>query len=457
MHGLNNMPMENDKIPGPKGLPFLGVYFPFTNNPLAFLTQNAIEYKWISEFTIAGHRIIHLSHPDHIQHVFTEGNARYRQGKDRDHMQILFGKGLLTSDDDHWKKQRKLIQPVFHPHSAAALTQGIIDTAIPFIESMKKKAGEERDIHAFSLILINRIISNTLFSEISERTLKVGDILVDLKADALVRLKYPPAPLWLPLPANYKFSRKRAIVYDTVKEIIAERRKDNIPSNDILSMLMQAKDKDSGEEMSDEELAEELVGIYAAAHEPVSIALTYCLYLLAKNPEEMEKLRAETGSVLKDEALSFSHFKKLEYTLLVIREALRLYPPVWISGKQAIADDVIDGYKVKKGDNITFSPVIVHRHPELWPDPGKFDPSRFSPERMRSVHPYTYFPFGGGPKYCVGSHLAMTILQATVVLITRSFDLTPSRDARIELNPFTTLKPKEGIRMMIQKAKGAHA
>jgi cytochrome P450 len=217
--------------------------------------------------------------------------------------------------------------------------------------------------------------------------------------------------------------------------------------NDLLDSFLEARDKTSGQAMSNEELTEELLGVYAAAHEPVAIALTYALFLVAKHPEVRTKLMEELRPLNEEQALSPASYPAMRYTKNVVQETLRLYPPVWVSGKRALADDVIQGYKIRKNDNFIYSPVLLHSHPDFWEAPERFDPDRFN---NKIKHPFAYFPFSGGAKYCVGSHLAMMILQLCLAEIVLHFKIETDIET-VNINPFTTLKPVNRILADVSK------
>jgi cytochrome P450 len=381
----------------------------------------------ICSFRIFHHRIIHISDPVHLSHILNTAPEKYTQSRDRDHMKLLFGDGLLTTTGPHWKKQRALIQPCFGRNQVADMV-GKINKQLT---KRSLNTGKIFDLHAWSLDTVNAIMADIIFSDNSEETLAIGNELVDLKADTLARLRDYSLPLWIPTSGNLAFKKRRAAVYGAINRKIVSGLHSNV---DLLNAFTSAKDS-AGKGMKRKELAEELLGVYAAAHEPVAIALTYALKLIAEHPQVSEKLRAELNG------------SDQPYLKQVIRESLRLYPPVWISGKRAIADDEINGFLIRKNDNIIYSPMILHRNPQYWSEAEKFMPERFN----ENHHPLAWLPFGGGQKFCVGSHLALTILQLAVGHIVKNYELEPDPANEVSINPFTTLKPLTELRMKAKR------
>ncbi|HSI91479.1 MAG TPA: cytochrome P450, partial [Adhaeribacter sp.] len=345
----------------------------FTGNPLQFLNQYALNPEGISQFNILHHRIVHVSEPKHLKHLLLASQEQYTQSRDRDHMQLLFGNGLLTSTGQHWKKQRALIQPAFGKKNLEKFAEKINYQLGRFPLPTQKTF----DLHAYSLNLVNHIIADLTFSRTDAGTLQTGNQLMDLKAETLARLQHFSPPLWLPTPANLRYKKRRKTVYNFIQKLITKRKESGENHPDLLDAFRLASNKTTGKGMSEEELREELLGVYAAAHEPVAIALTYTLFLVANHPEVAAKLQQEAQKILTGPEPNFKTIEKLVYTKQVAQEALRLYPPVWISGKRALQPHNLNGYDIRKNDNFIFSPMIVHRHPDHWPEPDKFMPERF--------------------------------------------------------------------------------
>ncbi|MDQ3108261.1 MAG: cytochrome P450 [Bacteroidota bacterium] len=438
--------METKKIPVAHKSGMLKTYKIFTKNPLQFLCEKATNDSGISQFNLLHYRIVHFTHPEFIRHVLTDSEGKYTQSRDRDHMKLLFGDGLLTSSGKHWQKQRNMIQPCFGMPQMEKLFAGITKQ----INNFPVPVGDKTDIHQFSLDLVNRIIAEVIFSDASDEILEIGNVLVTLKTDTLARLSDFALPLWMPTTRNSAFKKQRSFVCESIRKLIVARKASAQKPDDLLTFFLRAKDKQTGEVMSEKELTEELLGVYAAAHEPVAIALSYVFFLLANHPQHVELLGEELSHVLNGGEISMENFRGLVYNKQVVQETLRLYPPVWVSGKRALQDDVINGYRIKKNDNIIFSPLLIHRHPSFWKNPDEFDPDRFAPGKERNA--FAYIPFSGGTKHCVGSHLAMMILQLVLAKTTAEVSMETTAK-KIEINPFTTLKPLEQLSFRVSKRR----
>lgn len=419
-------------------------FFSFIRNPFLFLQDHALHPEGITQFRLLHHRIVHVSKPEHLKVLLQASPEIYTQSRDRDHMQLLFGNGLLTSAGKHWQKQRARMQPCFAKPNLEALFHKISRQ----LNRFPLPENTDFDLHAYSLNLINYIIADLVFSRTDSETLALGNLLVDLKADTLRRLRDFSLPLWVPTSQNLKFRQERKTVYQGIQKLIYGRENSANSETDLLVLFREAKDKETGEMMSEAELIEELLGVYAAAHEPVAIALSYTFYLISTNPETEAKLRKELQENLTDQELSVAQLHQLTYTKRVVQEALRIYPPVWISGKRALKSTDLNGFQIKKNDNFIYSPLILHRQPTLWNNANAFDPDRFL--SLKAIDPFAYLPFGGGIKFCLGSHLAQLILQAAVAKIYSQYTLR-TKVKEIEINPFATLKPLNAFTFQARK------
>ena len=439
--------MESKRIPKASGLPRnpLKLYRAFIDDPLTFLQSNTLNDEGISCFNIFHHRIVHLSHPGHIKQVMQDGDS-FTQSRDRDHMRLMFGNGLLTSAGKHWKKQRLLLQPCF----GKSQSEKLFDKIIAQILSRPLPTEGPFELHRFSLDLVNRIIADILFSRTDDGTLSIGSRLVTLKADTLARLRDYALPLWVPTSRNLSYGADRSAVNKAIGDLVSARKASREEHNDLLSAFIGARDKTTATGMADSEVREELLGVYAAAHEPVAIALTYALLLVSKDDDVRERLTSELNRFVINGRFTATDLRGMRYLKQIVDETLRMYPPVWISGKRAVRSVDVSGFAIKANDNIVYSPMIVQRDEKLWPDPETFDPERFSDKSDFS--PSAYFPFGGGAKHCIGAHLATTILTTAVACLFARFALHPLQND-IQLKPFTTLRP---INELTFTARHAH-
>jgi cytochrome P450 len=256
---------------------------------------------------------------------------------------------------------------------------------------------------------------------------------------------------WVPTPGNARFRKAVLALRKIVLDIIAERCRDGRDHNDLLSMLLAVRDEETGEGMKDDQLRDEVLTLILAGHETTATALSWTWYLLSQNPEAERKLHAELDQVLGGRAASVGDLPNLNYTGMVIDEAMRLYPPVWAVGREAIADDEIMGYHVPKGCNVVLSQWLAHRHPAFWTNPNRFEPERFSAERAAGRPRYAFFPFGGGPRMCIGNLLALTEAQIVLATVAQKYRLRVLANHPIGLQPLVTLRPRYGLKVTLER------
>ncbi|MBZ0298476.1 MAG: cytochrome P450, partial [Anaerolineae bacterium] len=257
-------------------------------------------------------------------------------------------------------------------------------------------------------------------------------------------------PDWLPLARNRKRQAAAETLDRVIRVIIHERRKTDADKGDLLSMLLLSED-DSGTRMTDQEVRDEAVTLFAAGHETTSNALTWTWYLLSQHPEVEARLHAEVDVVLAGRAAMLSDLPNLPYTAMILKESLRLYPPAWVlNARQAEAEVEIDGYRIPKGGYIFLAPYAVHRSPRYFEDPLRFDPNRFSPEQEKRIPRYAYFPFGGGPRVCIGNSFAMMEAQLILATVAQQFRLALLPDQLVDIDPLITMAPRYGLRMRTQ-------
>ncbi len=315
----------------------------------------------------------------------------------------MVGEGLLTSEGEHWRRQRKLTQPAFHRDRLAGFGKTMVDDTMHTVESWSKRVGQTIDVHDEMRRLTFRIVGHTLFSvnlddddadRIGAAVTEAIHHMVWTSVASPVRV-----PSWIPTPANARFKRALAVMDDVVQRIIDEHRRGE-PKDDVLSILMAARYEETKDAMSDRQLRDEILTIVLAGHETTANLLAWTLYLLSKHPDVERRMHREVTDVVGDRRATLADLPKLTFTTHVLEESMRLYPPAWSFERQAIEDDVVGGYEVKAGTIIALSPYLLHRHPRHWDNPEGFDPDEFSPELIGAGRPaqYAYLPFGAGPR-----------------------------------------------------------
>jgi len=433
-------------------------------NPLNLFVRAAKECGDIARLRVGPIHLHVLSHPDYAHHVLVKEARNYRKGtRGYDTMRLLLGNGLVTSEGDFWKRQRRIAQPAFHRRAIAGFVRTMGTASLDLARQWEQMIGDRVDIGDAMTDLTLRIAGETLFSvDVSGDSSVLGDSLTTVLSgfNRLATSVLPNPSRW-PTPANRRFNRALTAMEGVVYRIISDRRQGvNEPeAPDLLSMFMGARDEETGESMSDEQLRDEVFTMLMAGHETTANTLTFTLMLLAQHPEVARRVEDELDSVMDEGVPTMEQLGQLQYTKQVIQESLRLYPPIWILGRKAVEDDVIGGYKIPAGSFVYFSPYVIHRHPGFWDNPDKFDPERFDPEHLASQKALgrpkmAYLPFSGGTRKCIGDHFAMMEALTVVATLLRRYRLTLPVDFKETLVPSVTMRLGESLNMAIERRSG---
>jgi cytochrome P450 len=310
------------------------------------------------------------------------------------------------------------------------------------------------DVAAEMSRLTLRVVGKTLFSmDLTGDAAEVGrGLVVALGFLGRRAMGFLPPPVWVPTPASVRFLRARRALDRVVYHIIQTRRRTGEDAGDFLGMLLAARDADTGEGMSDQQLRDEVMTFVLAGHETTAVALAWTWYLLARHPDADARLRAEVAAVLGGRAPTVEDLPALRYTRMVLEETMRLYPPVWGLGRQAIAADSIGGYPIRAGAPVSMSPYVTHRHPAVWDDPERFDPERFTPERVAARPRFAYLPFSGGPRLCIGNEFALMEATLVLALVAQRYRLVLAPERRVVPQVTLTLRPRGGLPMTLERA-----
>ncbi|MBV8859191.1 MAG: cytochrome P450 [Acidobacteria bacterium] len=439
--------------PGPKGvLPGLQ-FLSFTRDPLGFLTGVARGYGDVAYFGGMPDDFYLLNHPDYIKDVLVTRNASFMKGRGLQRAKRLLGEGLLTSEPPLHRRQRRLAQPAFHKQRINAYASLMVNDALK-LERERWRDGRTLDVAQEMMRLTLAIVGRTLFgTETEAEAEEVRDALSASMA-SFGRFMLPFAELLsrLPLPANKRFEQSRARLDRIIYRIIEERRASGEDRGDLLSMLLKAQDEEGdGGMMTDEQLRDEAMTIFLAGHETTANALAWTWYLLSQNPEVEARLHAELTEVLSGRPPTAEDLPRLRYTEMVFAESMRLYPPAWILGRRALEDYEVGGYSIPRGALVILSPYIMHRDPRFWPEPERFDPERFTPEAKASRPQFSYFPFGGGPRRCIGEGFAWMEGVLVVAALAQRWRLRLVPGQRVEPRPMVTLRPRRGVLMTAER------
>lgn len=427
--------------PMPKGEGWLGHSRILTEDILQALPRWAAEHGDAVSLRMPGIPAIAVFSAEGVRHVLQTNAKNYsKRTYAFDKMRLFLGQGLVTSDGELWKRQRRIAAPAFHRQRIEAFAGTMVQATRDLLERWSRASGPAPvDVDRAMMALTMRIASETLLGkDLSGEADAVGEALTFLTLDTNARInRLVDLPLALPTPNNRRFLRAVKVLDDLLGQLIAERRRSPGDHQDLLSMLLEARDEETGEGMTDTQLRDEAVTIFAAGHETTSNALSWTFFLLAQHPEITDRLHEEVDRVLEGRAPTVADLPLMPYAKNVIQESMRIYPPAWITDRMAEGDDEICGYRVRAGTHIFVSPWATHRHPRYWQDPEVFDPDRFTPARSEGRPAFAYFPFGGGPRVCIGNGFAMMEAQIILAMIAQRF--------RPELAPGAVVTPERGI------------
>jgi cytochrome P450 len=442
--------LKTEKRPsGPRGRLLSGNLDDFANDPLEFLSAVAREHGPIAALRFGRTRAFLLSDPALIEEVMVTQRTSFVKSRALRAQRRLLGNGLLMNEGDSWLRQRRLAQPAFHRNRIAAYADVIVDHSSRFVDSLEP--GGAVEIHERFKTLTIGIVSTALFgTDVAHRASAVGPAIEDTMTRyasrrGLSRL----VPDWFPLPVNNAYRKGVKEIEDTVLDIIAARRADGKQREDLLSMLMEAE-YENGEAMTDRQLRDEAVTLFLAGIDTPSLALSWCWYLLSQHPEAERAMVIEVDSVLGDRCATFSDLRRLSYTEMVVNEALRLFPPAWLLTRRAVEPVTIGDTKIPTGAVVFMSPWVAHRDPNYFPNPLCFDPDRWCNGAAAALPRFAYFPFGGGPRVCIGAAFAMTEMVLCLATIAQRLRFRLAADARVVPHPSMTLRPRDGVRVIIE-------
>lgn len=434
--------------PGPPASGPLGSLPDIRRDRLGLLIKSVHDYGEVVHFRMLNRHVVLLANPDHVRHVFQDNYRNYsKQTPGFRVLRAFLRNGLLTNEGDQWLRQRRIAQPAFHRSRIAAFAKTMTTAATKLADRWDGDKASETNLTADMMRLTLRIVGETLLStDVTHEADRVGQALtVALRSANRAVGRIVDIPQWIPTPANVRLRRALAALDDVVYEIIDQRRHEANDTGDLLSMLMHARDEETGEAMTDCQLRDEAMTIFLAGHETTAVALGWTWYLLSKYPEVAQRLRDELTDVLGGRPPSFYDLPRLTYTEQVIKESMRLYPPAWIISRCAIAADRIGGYDIPPRTIIFASPYVTHRLPRLWENPEGFEPGRFDHDRVESTPPFTYFPFGGGPRQCIGNTFAMMEMVLVIATLAQRYRLDLVPGAHGGLAPGITLRPSQPI------------
>ncbi|HSF23983.1 MAG TPA: cytochrome P450 [Blastocatellia bacterium] len=437
--------------PSPKPRPLLGHLSMFRRDPTGFLLDSAREYGDVVHFKFGPQEVYLLNHPDYIRDVLVTNNRNFVKSRGLVMAKKFLGEGLLTSEGEFHRRQRRLAQPAFHRQRINAYATVMTDYGAQ--TRNRWQANETLDISQEMMRLTLAIVGKTLFdTNVEAEASEIGKALTDVM-QLFDRITSPFAGLLekLPLPSNIRWLKAKQRLDETMYRIIDERRRSGEDRGDLLSMLLLAQDEEGdGTGMTNQQLRDEAMTLFVAGHETTANALTWTWFLLSQHPEVEAKLHDEIDTVLGGNLPTAEDVGRLIYTEMVFAESMRLYPPAWILGRRVLNDYEVGDYVVPSGAIILMSPWVMHHDPRFYPEPFEFDPERWTPNARESRPKFAYFPFGGGPRVCIGEPFAWMEGVLLIATIAQEWKMRLAPDQRVQTKPMITLRAKYGMRMVLQ-------
>ncbi|MEO8800370.1 MAG: cytochrome P450 [Polyangiaceae bacterium] len=454
--------------PGPGGLSSLTNPWTAWRDPIGLFRRMTRDYGNVAMITFGPLKYVIVNDPAAIKYVLLDNAKNYVKSRHYRGIKLILGNGLLTSEGDFWRRQRKLAQPAFHRERLSTFIDSMTLATDAMFERWRARGDGkafETDIHEEMMASTFHIVGLTLLSvDLLGEADQIGKALstalyfANDYAESIV-----PIPLWVPTPKNRRFIAARKSLDEVVLRVIGERRAarkgGQVPAEkrgkagDLLDMLMDAKDEDTGEQMSDGQLRDEVMTMVLAGHETTANALTFSLYLLSQHPDIARRVAKEVTDVLGGRTPKLEDLPKLGLVKRVLEESMRLYPPAWAFERQALEEDEINGFRIPKGAVIGVCPFVLQRDPVSFDNPEGFDPDRFLAENSKERGKYTYLPFGGGARVCIGSQFAMMEAELVLAKIVQEWKIDLLPITRLELDPVITLRPRGGLAMRIAPKK----
>ncbi|MBX3065290.1 MAG: cytochrome P450 [Anaerolineae bacterium] len=435
------------EVPGPKGQPVIGSLLEWRKGQIPFLMKMAHDYEEIARYRLGPLTVYQLNQPELIQEVLVTQAEKFQKAPlDKQIFKPSLGSGLLVSDGDFHHRQRRLMQPAFHSKRIENYAQVMTDYTQRMLATWH--SGDSIDIREQMTELTMRIVTKTLYSvEMTHDADKIGHAMEAITRNGEQQYRQGFVfPRWLPVNQNREISGAVKTIDAALLPIIEERRRSGIDNGDLLSMLLLAQDEEG--QMSDEQVQDEVTTLFAAGHETTSNALVWTWYLLSRHPHVEQKLREELDRVLGGRTPELHDLRNLPYLDYVLRESMRLYPPAWILNGRVPQEDVTIGdYMLPKGAVVFISPFVLHHDPRYFEQPEAFMPERWDNDLEKRIPRYAYFPFGGGPRVCIGNSFALMEARLVLATIAQRYRLLATSSQEVEMDAQITLRPKGQLLM----------
>jgi len=456
---LDRPHLGSEPARGPRKLPIIGLFLEIRSDPLGFAIRTANRYGDIASFRLGGNTVFMLNRPEFFHHVLVENYRNYHKSDFYKAVRPIFGNGLVTSEDATWKRQRQLAQPAFHRQQIAAIAAGMMDEIDLMLDGWAQAArdGSPIDVAAQTMELALGNIARAMFgTDVRDEFKNINESIAIILRRGEKEIWSPfPLPFWVPTLRNLRARQAVRRLDRIVYRVIDEHRQGEGKAKNLLTMLLSARYEDSDDGMTDTELRDQVLTILVAGHETVGTAAANIFYLVSKHPHVERRLVREIEEVLGDRRPCLEDLRRLEYTSMVVQEALRLYPSAWTISRKALKDDKIGGREIPAGSTIMLSPYVLHRNPDIWRNPEAFLPERFNADDVARRGKNTFVPFGGGPRACIGANFALTELQLLLVRTYQRYRLHAVPGFKLNLEPMISLRPAGGVMMQVRDAQPA--
>jgi cytochrome P450 len=438
------------RLSGPAGSLVLGNLPDFARDPLSFLEHAAREHGPVARLRFGRTRAVLLNSPELIEEVLVKRRDSFIKARPLRAMHRLFGNGLLTNEGESWRKQRKLAQPAFSAASMEGHSAIVTRRAAEAFDGYTE--GQRLDVHESMKHLMMTIIAESLFgADVAEKAAAIGlalEATMDQYAARRGLARF--APDWVPLAHTRRYVAGVETLEKFVNAVSSSRKRDAGRPADLMSMLLAARDED-GQPMSDTQLRDEAITLFVGGFDTPALAMSWTWYLLSRNEHASAKLAAEVDNALDGRTPSFADVERLQYTQRVIKESMRLYPPAWILSREASEDTSVGGFAISKGTTVMMSPWVTHRDPGLFADSLRFCPDRWLPAEAGKIRRFAYFPFGGGPRVCIGASFATMETTLLLSMLAQRFQFVVEGNADIVPRASMTLRPRGGVPVRIRR------
>jgi cytochrome P450 len=435
------------------GLPFLGVLLPLRRDALGFFTRTLRQHGDRVQLRVLGQKVLLLAHPADMEAVLVNDRESYGRSTEVRNLRPIFGDGLLASDGELWRRQRRLIQPKFSHSTMREYANVMIECITAQIAQWQP--GEVRDLKLEMMGFTRDVVCQALFGrEPSVDAQDIAEAVTVVFGDLRTEILYLPVWRRLPLPRSRRWNRAVGVLNRTIRRMIAERRRSGEAHTDLLGLLISASDED-GSSMSDQQVHDEVLTMFLAGYETSALLLSWAVVLLVIHPEIQEAAAAEVQAVLDNEPLRADHLPELRLVNAIVQETLRLYPAVWSLGRSVVQDTTLGGLSVTRGTHVWLCIYALHHDERWYPEPERFHPQRWLDQATQKR--FTFLPFGAGPRMCIGQHFAMTETVLGLAAMLALFRLFPTEEGVPKMEAWVTLRPRGGVRVRLERRRPVHA